>query len=123
MRRAILLAALLLATPAAAETVRVIDGDTIAVRGRTIRLTGLDAPEMQGRCPQEVRQAEAARDRLAELLAGGFTIHPALNARDRWGRTLARVRMADGTDVADVLIREGHARAYDGRGPRAGWCP
>lgn len=36
------------------------------------------------------------------------------------GRVLADVSV-DGEDVADYMIRMGHARRYDG-GARSGWC-
>lgn len=108
------------ASPAGAQTLRVIDGDTIAVSGTTIRIMGLDAPEMHGRCAAEIRLARRAKDRLGELLAGGADI--ARHGRDRYGRTLAVVRDARGRDVAHVLISEGLARPYNGRGRRQGWC-
>jgi micrococcal nuclease len=106
--------------PAAAQNLRVIDGDTIAYRGETIRIRGLDAPEIHGRCEAEIRLAERARDRLAELLAGGLRVYP--QGRDRYRRVLAVVRDARGRDVARILITEGLARPYDGRGQRGGWC-
>lgn len=116
-----LVAALALSAPAASQSpLRVIDGDTIAVRGTTIRIMGLDAPEMHGRCPNETRLARAARDRLAVLLRDGATI--SRHGRDRYGRTLAVVHDAAGRDVAGVLIAEGLARPYHGRGQRQGWC-
>jgi micrococcal nuclease len=127
MRRAILataaIGALLLAAPPGATqdtTLRVIDGDSIVVRGNTIRIMGLDAPELHGACPAEIALAQRARARLQMLLAGPYTIER--HGRDRYGRTLARVLDARGRDVAAVLISEGLARAYDGRGPRGGWC-
>lgn len=121
MIRAGALAALLLAPPAAAQpSLRVIDGDTIAVRGAPVRIIGLDAPELHGRCPRETALARRARDRLAQLLSGGATI--TRRGRDRYGRGLAVVQDAQGRDVAQVLISEGLARAYDGRGRREGWC-
>jgi micrococcal nuclease len=126
MRRAILAAAaigaLLAAAPPATSqsTLRVIDGDTIAVRGTTIRIMGLDAPELHGACPAEVALAHRARARLQALLAGPYSIER--HGRDRYGRALARVRDGQGRDVAAVLVSEGLARAYDGRGPRGGWC-
>jgi endonuclease YncB( thermonuclease family) len=60
-----IIAALLLAlaAPAAADAVRVIDGDTIVHRGQTIRIMGLDAPEVHHRCPEEKALAERARAR------------------------------------------------------------
>jgi endonuclease YncB( thermonuclease family) len=42
------------------------------------------------------------------------------DGQDRYGRTLAVV-LADGRDVAEVLIGEGLAREYHG-GRREGWC-
>jgi micrococcal nuclease len=126
MRRAILAAAaigaLLAAAPPATSqsTLRVIDGDTIAVRGTTIRIMGLDAPELHGACRAEIALAQRARARLQALLSGPYSIER--HGRDRYGRALARVRDAQGRDVAAVLVSEGLARAYDGRGPRGGWC-
>jgi endonuclease YncB( thermonuclease family) len=81
---------------------------------------GLDAPELHGRCPAEIAQARAARHRLAVLVKDGVTLHP--HGRDRYRRLLAVVRDSRGRDVALVMIREGHARPYDGRGRRQGWC-
>jgi micrococcal nuclease len=126
MRRAILAIAavgalLALAPPARSQAgLRVIDGDTIAVRGTTIRIMGLDAPEIRGACPAESRLAQRARARLVQLLADGVAIER--HGRDRYGRALAVVRDALGRDVAGVLIAEGLAHPYFGRGPRGGWC-
>ena len=111
---------LALAAPAAADAVRVIDGDTIVHRGQTIRIMGLDAPEVHHRCPAEKALAERARARLAQLLAQGFTMQA--HGRDRYGRVLAVVFDARGLNVASVMIQEGLARRYNGRGPRELWC-
>jgi micrococcal nuclease len=122
IRKLKIAAALLLAlmVPAAAEAVRVIDGDTIVHQGQTIRIMGLDAPEVHHRCPAEKELAERARARLAELLADGFTVER--HGHDRYGRVLAVVFDARGMNVAHVLIQEGLARRYNGRGPRELWC-
>jgi endonuclease YncB( thermonuclease family) len=95
------------------------DGDSLRCGRERIRLVGLDAPEMNGRCPRERRLAVAARDRLDGLVAGGVTVRSV--GTDRYGRTLARVRDRRGRDVARVLIAEGLARPYEG-GRRRGWC-
>jgi len=97
-----------------------VDGDSLLVDGRRVRIMGLDAPEMRGRCPREQQLARMARDRMAELIAGGVRIQP--HGNDRYGRLLAVVYDARGRDVAAVLIREGLARPYGGRGRREGWC-
>lgn len=111
---------LLFTTLAAAHPrCRAIDGDTLACGASRVRIIGLDAPELRGRCPAETTLAHQAQARLDHLVAGGITIHP--QRRDRYGRTLAVVRDARGRDVAAVLVREGLARPNHGE-RRMGWC-
>jgi endonuclease YncB( thermonuclease family) len=121
---ALLAALLALATPAAAQrSVTVIDGDTIRVSGEVVRLAGIDAPELRRpRCAEERRLARAARDRLQVLVAGGVRLQAAAG-RDRYRRVLARVIDLRGRDVGAVLVAEGLAVPYHGRGPRHRWCP
>ncbi|MEA1938382.1 MAG: thermonuclease family protein [Pseudomonadota bacterium] len=116
--------------PFAAEVVDVYDGDTLTVRltiwlGQTVttsvRMTGIDTPELRGRCPEEIERAVLARDRLTELVAGGMTLLDVQNGKYA-GRVLGTVRLPDGRDAGKVLISEGLARAYDG-GVRLPWCP
>lgn len=115
------LAAVLVAVPLAAHAqLRVIDGDTVMIDGQTIRIEGLDAPEMRGHCQAEIALARAATARLEELLSGGYSVEA--HRLDRYRRRLAIIRDAAGRNVADVLIAEGLARAYHGRGQRQGWC-
>lgn len=97
-----------------------VDGDTLRCGRERVRVVGLDAPEMRARCPAEARAARLARDRLASLVAGGVTLRP--EGRDRYGRLLATAHDVRGRDVAEVLIREGLARQYDGHQRRGGWC-
>ena len=116
------------------DVVDVVDGDTFHARPsaatpactrlrygmwESIRILGLDTPEMRGKCAAERRQARAAKARTTELLSSGrVTIERA--GCDRYQRTLARV-LVDGRDVAETLIGEGLGRPYEG-GRRAGWC-
>src|SRR5690348_9703714 len=60
-----------LAGPVTAIVDRVVDGDTIQVRAQIwlgqsltvrVRIEGVDAPELEARCPEERRMAEKARD-------------------------------------------------------------
>ncbi len=97
-----------------------VDGDTLRCGEERVRIVGLDAPEMQGRCARERRLALAARDRLQALVAGGAALQRQPRP-DRYGRTLALVRDREGRDVAAVLIAEGLARPHT-RGRRASWC-
>ena len=113
----------LLASPADAQgwRCRATDGDTLRCGRGRVRVVGLDAPELhRPRCPAELRLARAATARMDSLVASGVTLRP--RGRDRYGRLLAVVRDRQGRDVAMVLIREGLARPYDGRGRRRGWC-
>ena len=105
-------------------TIRVVDGDTVDRWIWRWRLVGLDAPEIRrAGCAAERAAGIAARDRLAAVLAQGRVVRlaPQRWRLDKYGRVLARLEV-DGEDVATLLIAEGHARPYDGRSRRAGWC-
>lgn len=79
--------------------VRVHDGDTFYAGTETIRLRGIDTPELGQ------PQSRAATNRLAALLhEGPVTIIP--RAEDVYGRTVADVYVRD-RNVADVLRSEG----------------
>ena len=100
---------------------RVVDGDTVRMMdGEPVRLMGLDAPERRARCPAEARRADQATARLVQLAAGGLELRR--RGRDRYGRTLAVASTPAGQDVAAILIGEGLAVPYRGRGPRMDWC-
>ena len=80
-------------------TIHVHDGDTFYSGAETIRLRGIDTPELGQ------PRATAAKWRLIQLLRGGpVTIVP--RAEDVYGRTVADVYVG-GRNVADVLRREG----------------
>ena len=116
--------------PVRARVLQVIDGDTIAVQARIwlgqdvdihVRLTGIDAPELKGKCAAERRAAEQAREALAKLVLPGEVILSDIRYDKFGGRVLARVAALDGTDVANALLTMHLARPYDGKA-RAGWC-
>ncbi len=102
---------------------KVIDGDTIrSPAGVTYRLKGYDTPETyQAKCDKELELGLKAKARLEELIASGETTLEESGHLDRYGRSLATLRVK-GVDVADILIMEGLARPYHGRGKREGWC-
>ncbi|MGE5145120.1 MAG: thermonuclease family protein [Candidatus Eiseniibacteriota bacterium] len=120
----------ILAGPVPADVVEVLDGDTIAVRARIwlgqelathVRLSGIDAPELHGRCDHERRLAAAARDFLAERLADRAVELRDVQFGKYAGRVVARVVTEKGEDVAGALIAAGLARPYGG-GTRRRWC-
>ena len=82
-----------------ADAIRVHDGDTFYVGAETIRLRGIDTPELG-----HPKAAEATRRLNALLSSGPVTIVP--RAEDVYGRTVAEVYVA-GREVADILRQEG----------------
>ncbi len=103
-------------------TVYVVDGDTIRMDGDSWRLVGLDTPETyEPGCDFELALGQAATARLRGLMASGRVVEVIrLPGRDRFDRGLARLFIG-GEDIADILVREGLARPYEG-GRRLGWC-
>jgi len=87
----------------------------------TVRLRGIDAPEMHARCDGERSKAIAARDALSRILAEGG-VGVARIGQDKYGgRVDADVSTARTGDVSAALLARGLARPYDG-GRRDGWC-
>lgn len=104
----------------------VIDGDTFKLGARKVRIIGIDAPEVNGRCLRESQLAAAATARLQALLnQGPFEMTaPLYGASDRYGRDLRVLRREVGTrqvSIAGEMRASGHARRYFG-GFRSGWC-
>ncbi|BDA86357.1 hypothetical protein Sa4125_38990 [Aureimonas sp. SA4125] len=97
----------------------VIDGDSGWLEGRQWRIEGVDAPEIgKPGCANERAVGDRAKQRLASLLAGGFTARHGNS--DRYGRQLITFRLADGRDAGAVLIDEDLAQKWPNSGNR--WC-
>ncbi len=116
--------------PVRAEVIKVHDGDTLVVRARIwlgqvvstkVRLAGVDAPELRGRCARERRMARAARGFVMRKLAAGNVTLRDIRFGKYAGRVLARVITAEGEDLGQALIAAGLARPYHG-GRRRRWC-
>jgi endonuclease YncB( thermonuclease family) len=95
MKLSVLAASLaLVAYPAFAESVRVVDGDTLKIDGVTYRLWGIDAPESGQPCADGWPAGRAATEHLRALIGDRHvTCEP--RTLDRYGRTVALCR-ADG---------------------------
>ena len=95
---------------ALACTLMVVDGDTLRCDQEFIRLIGIDAPELPGHC-QEGRDCAPGDSleskRALEALSRGTALIDR-QGRDRYDRTLARVRV-DGVDLSCAQIAGGHA--------------
>jgi endonuclease YncB( thermonuclease family) len=104
--------------PATAEELtgapRIIDGDTLVLRGTIIRLHGIDAPETGQRCRgtdgKMQRPGDASVSLLQTIAKSGLTCSG--TDRDDYGRLIARCRAADGEDIGRRLVAEGLAWAF-----------
>jgi len=100
----------------------VIDGDTFKLGDRTIRITGIDAPELNApHCAAEAALAHRSADRLLELLNQGpidMSAHR-LHRQDRLGRDLMVIKR-NGASIGGQLIDEGLAHRYIGS--KRSWC-
>lgn len=105
-----------------AELVRVVDGDTVSVRldkfhgdqsTKTLRLLGLDTPEVYGIEKEAGLAAKAfAEAFLRNALLVPYPLVVQTVKPDKYGRMLAYVwRKIDGAGLNDALIEAGHAEA------------
>lgn len=99
----------------------VIDGDTIrnvqfdvgfgVFVHHTVRLHGIDAPEVRGKDKVEKKRGFIAKDRLKQLVTGCRDLLVREKGYDSFRRVLG-VILCDGQNVNNVLLREGHAKVY-----------
>ena len=92
---------------------RVVDGDTLEVRGARMRLYGIDAPESKQRCRKGGRTWSCGREAARALAQaiGSRTVVCEARDRDRYGRVVAVCR-SRGADVNAWMVAEGWAFAY-----------
>jgi endonuclease YncB( thermonuclease family) len=92
----------------------IVDGDSLRMGGRSIRLDGIDAPEWDQTCldanGRTWRCGRAASRALRERIHGQ-TVSCQPRAIDRYGRTIAVCTLADGGDVNAWMVRQGWAIA------------
>jgi len=119
-----------IAGPVLARVVNIYDGDTIEVMAMVwpgsqinvrVRIRGIDAPEMRGRCAMERKAAIDARDRLRNIIGGRPVRLTNIRGGKYFGRVLADVEAQSGEDMEEVLLGSGLVRPYHGK-RRAGWC-
>jgi micrococcal nuclease len=115
-----------------ADVLEVIDGDTVRVRAKIwlnhvvetlVRVRGIDTPERgkRAKCKQERKQASLARQKLKKL-AGEQVFLYKVTFDKYGGRVVADVYSPQFENLGLILINEGHARPYNGRGKRKPWC-
>jgi len=111
---------------------RVIDGDTIDVDADLgfdvsiklrLRFAGINTPESRTRNKAEKVLGLAAKARLKEILESADSVEFESHGKGKFGRVLATpyvVLNDKRSDVCQILVREDHARLYDG-GQREPW--
>ncbi len=92
--------------------ITVQDGDSFIIQQTTIRLEGIDAPELKQNCYSADdsiwRCGGEARNQLAKILRkGDVKCEP--QAKDRYGRTIARCSARDVPDIGEAMVRAGWA--------------
>jgi len=96
-----------------ADSLRVVDGDTIILNGEKIRFTGIDTPELKQTCmqdDQEVSCGMTAKMLLVKKI--GNNIPECINeGKDVYKRTLAEC-FINGESLSRFLVRSGYAFAY-----------
>lgn len=128
-----------------ARLLNVLDGDTVTVAAEvspgqvckiSLRLEGIDAPEMTSKVQETKLKAEFARGRLVQILAPDVPIELGKHITrsemcyllqkdvnvvfikcgkmDKYGRVLGKVFNSLEQYAGDLLVQEGHAIPYDG---------
>ena len=108
---------------------KVVDGDTVDVdidlgfgvwlRDERVRLAGIDTPESRTSDAIEKVFGQAAKERLSSLLGAQAILISRIsksgdNVKGKFGRILGNFKTINGDNVADILMNEGHAVAYNG---------
>ncbi len=112
------------------NVISVYDGDTFRVNidslppivgeNISIRLNGVDTPEIQGKCQYETDLAIEARDFVRNKLANAKEIKLAKIERGKYFRVVAKV-LIDGVSLEQELLDHGLAFRYNG-GKKSNWC-
>lgn len=118
-----------------AQLLDVIDGDTIRVKATiwiktfketSVRIYGIDTPEIKGKCDQEKYLAQQAKAFVKEKLENADEIYLDGISNDKYGgRIVSRVLYTNKgktRNIADELIRHRLAVPYTGGTKTHDWC-
>ncbi|MBN2675874.1 MAG: thermonuclease family protein [Alphaproteobacteria bacterium] len=114
-----------------AEVLRVIDGDTFLARidlGEqtfstvSVRIKGVDTPEKNGYCAEEISMAQEAKVYLTEIFDKAdnkIILNYAQDGKYK-NRVLGEVKV-NGKDLSTILLQKPFVRKYSGK-KRLSWC-
>ncbi len=116
---------------AGAIYIRNYDGDTITfnlpglhpIIGEkiSIRINGIDTPEIDGKCEKENYDAIQAKEMVADILKDAEQIVLRNMKRGKYFRIAADV-IVDGEDLRELLVDAGMAVQYGGGKKTHKWC-
>ena len=111
--------------------IRNYDGDTITfnlpglhpIIGEkiSIRVNGIDTPEIRGKCEKEKYDAKQVKEMVADILKDAEQITLKNMERGKFFRIAADV-IVDGENLADMLVEAGMAVRYNGGKKTKNWC-
>ena len=96
-----------------ADSLRVVDGDTIVLNGEKIRFSGIDTPELKQTCmsgDEKIFCGKSAKMLLVNKI-GNQTPECISEKKDVYKRTLAEC-FINGDSLSVFLVRSGYAFAY-----------
>jgi endonuclease YncB( thermonuclease family) len=106
------------------QVIKVYDGDTVTIAAKmpynssplyrfSVRLSGIDSPEIKGKSPAEKEAAIIARDALEKLI-----LHKKITLKnhktEKYGRILADIYLND-LHLNKWMLDNGYAIPYDGK--------
>ena len=109
----ILVLGLLWCNTSFADSLRVVDGDTIVLNGEKIRFSGIDTPELKQTCmngDEKVFCGNTAKMLLIKKI-GNETPECISEGKDAYKRMLAEC-FINGESLSKFLVRSGYAFAY-----------
>lgn len=109
----------------------VYDGDTIKVNIKnyppilgdkiSIRINGIDTPEIRGKCELEKELAKKAKNALKKLINNSKKVELRNMKRGKYFRIVADVYI-DGISASEMLVEKKLAVFYDGGTKTKNWC-
>ena len=105
------------------RVIKVYDGDTITIASKlpfndsplyrlSVRLNGIDTPEIKGKSEDEKIAAKSARDALSALILNKYITLKNIQS-EKYGRILADIYLDD-LWLNEWMIKERYALKYDG---------
>jgi endonuclease YncB( thermonuclease family) len=119
-------------SPLILPIIKIIDGDTIKtylslpapLNKVSIRILGIDTPEStwRAKCKAEKALGKKATQFLKDFV-GSTPVMTVTNFKwDKFGSRIDGTVFINGKNIPELLIENGFAREYYGKGPKSDWC-